>query len=117
MSWDGWRVVIICVGAAAVIAGGLRGDAAEETATIRLPVTIESESRLANRATIVEVERGDHLWKISERRLDDVLGREPADTEITPYWRQVIEVNRAGLRSGNPDLIFPGEVITLPGGG
>jgi nucleoid-associated protein YgaU len=26
----------------------------------------------------------------------------------------VIEANRANLRSGNPDLIFPGEVITLP---
>lgn len=117
MSWDVWRVVIICVGATAVIAGGLRGHAAEGTATIRLPITVESESPVANGATIVEVERGDHLWKISRRRLDTVLEREARSSEVSPYWRQVIEVNRAGLRSGDPDLIFPGEVITLPEAG
>jgi nucleoid-associated protein YgaU len=43
-----------------------------------------------------------------------VTGRKPEDTEITPYWRQVIEVNREGLLSGDPDLIYPGEMVTLP---
>jgi nucleoid-associated protein YgaU len=34
--------------------------------------------------------------------------------EISPYWRVVIETNREGLRSGDPDLIYPGETVVLP---
>ena len=39
---------------------------------------------------------------------------QPADTRIVPYWRRVIATNRATLRSGDPSLIFPGELVTLP---
>ncbi len=62
----------------------------------------------------VVVAPGDHLWKISKDRLDDVLGREASTGEVDPYWRQVIAVNRDRLRSGDPDLIYPGESIMLP---
>ena len=113
MREDAARVAVMCLGVIALVFGGMAR--AGQPETIRVPAVPVAASRAG--ATIVEVERGDHLWKISERRLDDVLGREPADTEVSPYWRQVIEVNRAGLRSGDPDLIFPGEVITLPGAG
>ena len=58
----------------------------------------------------VEVVTGDNLWRISQRRLDE-LGSEDA---IAPYWREVVDVNRPHLRSGDPDLIYPGEVIKLP---
>lgn len=58
-------------------------------------------------AASVVVERGDHLWKISERHLERGL-------PVAPYWRKVIETNTSRLRSGDPDLIFPGEVIELP---
>jgi hypothetical protein len=37
-----------------------------------------------------------------------------ADTEVAPYWVAVCERNRATLTSGDPNLIFPGEVVTLP---
>ena len=37
-----------------------------------------------------------------------------ADAEIAPYWVAVCERNRAALASGDPNLIFPGEVVTLP---
>jgi nucleoid-associated protein YgaU len=37
-----------------------------------------------------------------------------ANSLISPYWRAVIRANRAALRSGDPDLIFPGEWISLP---
>ncbi len=30
------------------------------------------------------------------------------------YWVVVIEANRSRVRSGDPDLIYPGEVIVLP---
>jgi nucleoid-associated protein YgaU len=62
----------------------------------------------------VVVKPGDHLWKISESHLEVILDRPAQPGEIDPYWRLVIESNRDRLISGDPDLIYPGEVITLP---
>jgi nucleoid-associated protein YgaU len=62
----------------------------------------------------IVVEPGDHLWKISEEHLALVLGRPAKDAEVDPYWRSVIETNRDLLASGDPDLIYPGETVTLP---
>lgn len=62
----------------------------------------------------VTARAGDHLWGLAERRVSEVLGRAPSDPEIAPYWRAVVEQNRATLRSGDPDLIHPGEVVVLP---
>gem|GEM_PF-1076104 len=63
------------------------------------------------------VVRGDNLWKIAR----DHLSRErsggsgqPTNHEVAAYWLRVIEANRDGLRSGDPDLIYPGERINLP---
>lgn len=64
--------------------------------------------------TSVVVAPGDHLWKLSERHLENLLGRTPTDAEVAPYWVEVIEANRDSIRSGDPDLIYPGEVIVLP---
>lgn len=60
------------------------------------------------------VQPGDHLWKISEQHLFNLLEREPSDAEVSPYWRLTIEENLGDLRSGDPDLIFPGERVKLP---
>jgi nucleoid-associated protein YgaU len=111
MRGDAWRVGFICLVVAALVTGSLTGDAAVEPITVRLPVVIHTDDP---GFTTVVVGRGDHLWKISRRRLDAVLGREPENAEVGPYWREVIEVNRHGLRSGDPDLIYPGEMVTLP---
>lgn len=59
---------------------------------------------------VVTVKKGDHLWRISRRHLD---AHSPA-TPVGPYWRRVVEVNTPNLRSRNPDLIYPGETVTLP---
>jgi nucleoid-associated protein YgaU len=64
--------------------------------------------------TSVVVEPGDHLWKISEEHLAGLLGRPAEDAEVDPYWRSVIDTNRDQLMSGNPNLIYPGETVTLP---
>jgi nucleoid-associated protein YgaU len=66
---------------------------------------------------MVTVEPGDHLWKISQAQLDLTLGRPAGIEEVGPYWLSVIEANRDRLRSGDPDLIFPGEVVMLPESG
>ncbi|MGQ0802857.1 MAG: LysM peptidoglycan-binding domain-containing protein [Actinomycetota bacterium] len=49
---------------------------------------------------------GDSLWTIAA---DHVAG-----TEIDSYWVRLVEANRDALRSGNPNLIYAGEVIELP---
>lgn len=77
---------------------------------IRLPVTVDGHAEPASGPDTVLVEKGDHLWKISARHLGEGVG----DDEIGPYWRLVVEVNTPRLKSGNPDLIFPGEVVELP---
>jgi nucleoid-associated protein YgaU len=55
---------------------------------------------------------GDHLWSIAERALSERLGRAPTDAEVTPFWLDVIELNRD--RVADPDLIFSGQVLRLP---
>jgi len=63
----------------------------------------------------VIVRHGDHLWSLAERHLAEVLGRSDlGEHEIARYWVSVIEANRETIRSGSPDLIYPGEVLVLP---
>jgi hypothetical protein len=71
------------------------------------------------RGTVVhEVVTGDNLWTISAGHLRTLLpDLEPTTAEIAAYWRRVIETNSLTLRSGNPNLIFPGEQIVMPDSG
>ena len=65
--------------------------------------------------TSVVVEPGDNLWDLSTDRLESDLLRHPEDPEIDPYWREVIDANADRyVQTGNPDLILPGQEITLP---
>jgi nucleoid-associated protein YgaU len=58
---------------------------------------------------------GDNLWQIARAEVIRTSGADrPADSQIAPYWQRVVEANRSTLRSGDPSLIFPGEVVTLP---
>lgn len=62
----------------------------------------------------VTVQRGDNFWVLAARHLETVRGRSPTDAEIGPYWIRMVEANRNRIRSGDPDLVFPGEVLVLP---
>jgi resuscitation-promoting factor RpfA len=78
------------------------------------PATSPPSSSAGTRHTIVP---GEHLWSIAARHLTNGTGRPIADltpADIAPYWRRVVELNRSRLRSGDPDLVYPGEVIELP---
>jgi hypothetical protein len=58
---------------------------------------------------------GDNLWRIAAAEVARRSGvAEPTDAAIVPYWRAVIAANRSTLRSGDPSLIYPGEIIALP---
>lgn len=66
---------------------------------------------------VYSVVAGDNLWTIAARKLAQETGRPEqalSDGEVAKYWSRVIEVNRDRLRSGDPDLVFPGEQIELP---
>lgn len=43
-----------------------------------------------------------------------MLGRTPSIEEVSTYWRNLVAANLAEIRSGNADLIYPGEVVALP---
>lgn len=63
------------------------------------------------------VRPGEHLWSIAAATVAARTGRSadalsPAD--IAPFWKRLVERNRGHLRSGNPDLVYPGEVLELP---
>jgi nucleoid-associated protein YgaU len=76
-----------------------------------------SGQRGAEQPMTHRVVRGDNLWTIARDHLAAELGRRAADLsdrEIGAYWSTVVEENRGRLRSGDPDLIFPGEMVELP---
>lgn len=63
----------------------------------------------------VTLAAGDHLWSVAEKALADAWGRAPSDAELAPFWEQLVEANRDRLPDPrNPDLVFPGEVLTVP---
>jgi hypothetical protein len=66
------------------------------------------------RGEYVTVVAGDNLWRIASVQLSARRGRPVRDDEIVPYWRAVVSANRATLRSHDPNVIFPGELVTLP---
>ena len=57
------------------------------------------------------VERGECLWTIAEER----LGRGASDARVAREVARMWSVNRHRSRSGDPDLIFPGERLRMPG--
>jgi hypothetical protein len=80
----------------------------DESPSIVPPLTVP------NGPTEIVVGPGDHMWSLAEQRLTVVRGRQVSDIEIAPYWLQVVGTNLSRIRSGDPDLIFPGEVLVLP---
>jgi len=101
-----WRVVAITILAGVFLATGVAVGAPDDA--VSLPIDLGAEPNASPDHVIVE--RGDHLWKISERRLGPLV----ATAEVAAYWRRVIARNTPHLRSGDPDLIYPGEVVELP---
>lgn len=62
-----------------------------------------------------DVAEGDHFWAIAEQTLQDAWGRVPTDTEVAPYWRDLVEANRERLLPpDDPDLVYPGQQFVVP---
>lgn len=80
-----------------VVTVGVEESPASEHAS-RLEITAAKDYR---------VSPGDSFWTIA-------AARAPAD--ITSFWLEMIELNLQTIRSGDPNLIFPGEILRLPVG-
>ena len=104
------RTAIIGLTVATFWCGGF-AHANEADPVVRLPINVLVE---ASDASVVIVEPGDNLWRISADHLEDRLRRRPGTEEISSYWLTVIDVNRDLIKSGDPDLIYPGESISMP---
>jgi len=112
--------------AAATAPSGIEAQAADEAppadiphAGIRRLLRTPAQAALPSSAPAPQrsreihiVKPGDSLWRIAATHLD---GHPTSTLSVGAYWRKVIEANRDHLRSGDPNLIFPGEVIRLPG--
>jgi hypothetical protein len=61
------------------------------------------------------VRAGENLWRIARAEVarSTAVAR-PGNDAVAGYWQRVVAANRATLRSGDPSLIFAGEVVTLP---
>jgi nucleoid-associated protein YgaU len=62
----------------------------------------------------VIVRPGDNLWLIARVALERGSVARIDDSAVARYWQDVIGANRSTLRSGDPSLVFPGEIIALP---
>lgn len=76
--------------------------------------TVDRTDDSSHRAASHIVVDGDNLWSISKDHLAKTSGIVPSNAEIVPYWNRVIDLNLPNLRSGDPDMIYPGEVVALP---
>lgn len=84
--------------------------------------TSESEAQplsgppLVPAGTEVVVQPGDDFWHLAEVAVTASVGHRPTEHEVAAYWVRLIAVNRDRLVvAGVPDLLYPGQVLRLPG--
>ena len=87
--------------------------AAEVTGSA-VPVTVPPDGSSTEQAGSYTVQSGDNLWLIAEKHLATEQGADPAAATLSAYWRHLVSANQPTLRSGDPNLIYPGEIIILP---
>jgi hypothetical protein len=69
-----------------------------------------SQPKAATNASTVEVHAGDSLWQIAR----DHLGPGASNAAVYRAYTAIWETNKAKIGTGDPNLIFPGQHLTLP---
>jgi nucleoid-associated protein YgaU len=81
------------------------------TQSIVIDRIVEVEQVVDSRqGTSYIVQKGDSLWKIAERQLQD---GNPSVRDIDVAWRELWEHNR-DIIGDNPSLIYVGQKLSLP---
>lgn len=57
---------------------------------------------------------GENLWVIARQHAAGGDGAPVSDREVHAYWVRLVASAHPELRSGDPDLVFPGERLVLP---
>ena len=97
--------------------GSLPSEWSPPVTVANTPVVPVVERPRPSTTTTVVVTPDDNLWELSASALARGTARERAtiaDDEIARYWRTVCDANRDALRSGNVNVIYPGETVALP---
>ena len=85
----------------------------ESAADTSRPETTNASA--ANKAAASHrVAKGESLWSISESHIRTSTDHSPTNAEIAEYWISVVDANKDSIRSGDINLIYPGETIKLP---
>ena len=100
-------------------ASGFRADLLRDATAIgvAVPVPLQAGETSSDRqvgSVTYTVRPGDDLWSITAAHMTRQQGNPPAVSGLTELWQKVVDLNRDRIRSGNPDLIFPGETLVLP---
>lgn len=83
-------------------------------ATAPAAIPVPAPARAAVEEEVV-VEAGDSFWSLAADVIAEARGAVPGDREVVEYWQRLIAANRARLVDpANPDLLFPGQTLTLP---
>ena len=64
-------------------------------------------------ATTYIVRPGDNFWRLAQRRITTDATSADVGT-VRSYWVRLVDANRSRIRSGDPNLIYPGEVLEHP---
>lgn len=84
-----------------------------ESTTSESPATAVAETTDGQRQWTVK--RGESFWSIAESHLETIQPGAIVEDEVARYWLRLVAANRGILDDpDNPDLIFPGQVFTLP---
>jgi nucleoid-associated protein YgaU len=86
---------------------GATGGAKSQRAAAQ-PSSSPSQQRVQTQSTY-RVQPGDSLWRIAARHLGPDATTAQTAREVNRLW----ELNQQRIGTGNPDLIFPGQTLSM----
>ena len=78
------------------------------------PATAAPTSMVITEPAQWTVAPGDNLWTIAEQHLGTFAASGAQLPDVGEYWHRVVVANQDVIRSSDPDLIYPGEIVVLP---